>query len=143
MKEKSLSWLTLLLTVVLCVGFASCDKDDDDDEENGGKGNSSGITGLWSASNGSYQGVSFRFVYNFINSNTVVDYSTVSNSREGWIGEVVAIPGHSGWYYSPNGMRNYTYYVLDNKIYITDGTILTITDGGLLEDGSNVVYTRW
>ena len=32
-KEKSLSWLTLLLTVVLCVGFASCDKDDDDDEK--------------------------------------------------------------------------------------------------------------
>lgn len=41
-KEKSLGWLTLLLAVVLCVGFASCDKDDD--EENSSRGS---IVGTW------------------------------------------------------------------------------------------------
>ena len=41
-KEKSLSWLALLLAVVFSVGFASCDKDDDDDGQGSGS-----IIGTW------------------------------------------------------------------------------------------------
>lgn len=142
MKKFVFNWLTMFLAVVLCIGVVSCK--DDDDDGNGQKIQSSRISGFWSASNGSYEGVSFRVVYNFINSNTVVYYSTVSNSTRGWgTVEIESIPGHSGWYYSPSSMSNYTYYILDNKIYMTNGKIFTITDSGLLEDGSNSVYTKW
>ena len=41
-KEKSLSWLALLLAVVFSVGFASCDKDDDEDGQGSGS-----IIGTW------------------------------------------------------------------------------------------------
>ena len=41
-KEKSLSWLALLLAVVFSVGFASCDKDDEDDGQGSGS-----IIGTW------------------------------------------------------------------------------------------------
>ncbi len=142
MKKLMSSWLAVLLAAVLCAGVVSCKDDDDDD--NGQKIQSSRISGFWSASNGSYEGVSFRVVYNFINSNTVVYYSTVSNSTKGWgSAGIEPIPGHSGWYYAPLSISNYTYYILDNKIYMTNGKIFTITDSGLLEDGSNFVYTKW
>ena len=140
MKKLVLDGLGILMAIMLCSGIISCNNEEDSDEYNAP---SSHISGLWSASNGSYKGVSFLIVYNFINSNTVIDYSTVSNSTRGWAAEIESIPGHSGWYYAPLSMKNYTYYILNNKIYITNGKIFTITDSGLLEDGSNKIYTKW
>ena len=125
----------------MCLGFTACSDDDDD---NGGSGpGGTDLSGYWYAPNGEYNGVEFILVYNFINSNTVTKYSTVSNSTEGWTGNVAAIPGHPGWYHAPGTERTYTYAVADNKIVISDGTVLTIADGRLIEDGSSTVYYKW
>lgn len=130
--------IPIFIVSLFIVAFSSCGDDDDN-----GKPSSGSISGFWSAPNGTYKGQTFILVYNFINKNTVVDYSTVSNSASGWTGDVATVPNHSGWYYSPSSMRNLTYVIADNKIIISDGTILTITANGLLEDGSSVVYTKW
>lgn len=146
MKRKKL--LDALLLAMVCMfSFTACSSGGDDDngddtEWTGGK-NSNSILGMWSAPNTSWQGTTFISVYNFINENTVVDYSTVSNSREGWRGGYTEMPGHSGWYYGTGASRNLTYYIYENKIYITDGHILTISGNRLLEDGSDRAYTKW
>ena len=147
MKRKKL--LDALLLAMLCIfSFTACSSDDDDDKNDdtewtGGGKNSNGILGMWSAPNTSWKGTTFISVYNFINENTVVDYSTVSNSREGWSSGYTEMPGHKGWYYGTGASRNLTYYIYENKIYITDGHILTISGNTLLEDGSDRAYTKW
>ncbi len=135
--KKLMRWLLALFIVLpFGISFQSCD----DESE---KSNESGLIGMWRASAGSYQGESFLSVYEFINENTVIAYSTVSSSSEGWRGDVDTLPEHSGWYYSPSAIRYLTYYIVDNKIYITDGTILTLLGTQLVEDDSSVVYTKW
>lgn len=44
-KRKNWSWLALLLAVVLCAGFSSCDKDDEEEGESQNSDNS--ILGYW------------------------------------------------------------------------------------------------
>lgn len=130
-----------ILAFALCLGFTACS--DDDDNNNGSGTGGTELLGYWYAPNGGGGGIEFILLYNFINYNTVTEYSTVSNSTEGWIGDYAAIPGHSGWYHAPGTERNYTYVVADNKVIISDGTVLTIADGRLLEDGSSTVYYKW
>lgn len=135
---KTTDRLTHLIAVIFALcSLTSCSDDDTHDET------TTDITGLWYAPNATIDGVAFRTVYNFINSNTVADYSTVSSSPNGWLDETSTIPGHPGWYYAPSAARNYTYYVIGNKIYITNGTIFTVSGDRLLEDGSGKIWQRW
>lgn len=131
------------MAVVCACLFLSCSNNDDEDNKVGSEIHD--IEGLWFSPNGTYQGTSFLLVYNFINYNTVINYSTVSSSMDGWASgtDLSVIPGHAGWYYSTYSARTLTYYVFDNKIFISDGTILTISGSTLLLDDSSVVFRKW
>lgn len=142
MKETKLINITFVALMFIGL-FTSCSDNGDDESGNDRKDILKEIIGVWYAPNGEWEGCSFRNVYNFINSNTVIDYSTVSNSRKGWRDGCTEIPGHSGWYYGTGSERSYTYYIYDNKIYITNNKILTIGGEALYEDGSNGVYRKW
>jgi len=125
----------MILAIGTC-GMVSCGDDDD-------TAPSSSISGFYAADNGSYSGETFKLVYNFINDNTVIDYSTVSSSSESWRYGCEEMPNHSGWYYAPSSMSYRTYYTIDNKIYISDGTILTISGSTLLREGSSHIFKKW
>lgn len=134
--KKIMHWLlTLFIVLPLGISLQGCNNESESSE--------SGLIGMWRASGGSYQGESYLFVYEFINENTVIDYSTVSSSSDGWIGDFETLPGHNGWYYSPSAVRYLTYYVIDNKIYINDGTLLTLLDTQLIKDNSSISYNKW
>lgn len=127
------------MIAAVMTGFTSCGSDDDD----ANSGSSSGITGMYGGDNGTYSGTTFKMVYNFIDDNTVIDYSTVSNSSDDWRYGCEEMQNHSGWYYAPSSMRYLTYYIIDNKIFISDDTILTISGNTLLREGSSHVYKKW
>ena len=81
------------------------------------------------------------YVYEFINSNTVVSYGTVRDKIK--VGSVeTPVPNHPGWYY-PN-KRTWTYLFEDNKVIIYIGDepkIYTFMDDKLYY-GSEVLE-RW
>lgn len=145
MKTKKFALLSTLLTITFtlytfCI-VTSCNGDDEESDA----GNGQSVSGIYKADNGDYKGVSFIMVYNFINSNTVIDYSTVANSQYGWAsGATLAqIPGHPGWYYAQQSAKQYTYYVVNNKIILSNGKILTKNGSNLTVDGSGTVYSKW
>ena len=98
-----------------------------------------------------WEGYQFRRVLHFVNKNTVVDYEYVANGRY-WYDKDFGIfstpfPEHSGWYYQDGCGATYTYTKNGDKIYISNGSILTIVDDGkgLVQDGSSYEsrFVKW
>lgn len=144
MKNQLFKYLCAVIMLMLPTAlFTACSSDDD---EGGG---ANGLAEYYSTQPeemwGSY---TFRKVLNFKNGNTVIVYNDVANGRY-WDSEYgnlsVSLPKHSGWYYQDGCGVSHTYTVVDNKIYITNGMILTIESGGarLVPDGSSDGYTQW
>ena len=120
----------LVMAFVMCIGFSSCKKD---------KG--SEISGYYAVE--MEYGQDFngrREVHYFVNHNTVIYYGLCSDNT---VWGSVELPDKPGWYYSPNYKGVYTYVIEDNKIFITNGTILTIDNGRLLLDGTSDVLHKW
>lgn len=113
--------LTMLIGVC---AITSCSKDDEV---------MSGVYGyITSGNKGS--------CYHFINHNTVMYYSSATLSTE-YLNRI----GDSWWTSQFEGVP-YTYTFEDNKIYIPQqgdkGTIFTLTDGYLLEDGTGKKFKK-
>jgi len=134
--KRSIFTISLIAAVLMSGILTSCSKNTD---------LFAGVSGMY-AYFSEIDGVKYAHVYNFTNSNTVITYGTVSNSKQGWSSSsaLEQIPGHSGWYYDSNCKRQYTYAVVGNKITTTNGDVFTInSDGSLTPDGSNRTYKKW
>lgn len=138
MKNEMFKYLcAIMLMYVPSILFTACSDED----------GSSSILGYYSDEPSiGWDDYTFRSVYFFKNSNTVVKYDYVANGRY-WDDYYSApFPEHSGWYYQDGCDQYYTYAIHGNKVYITDGTVMTIENGGarLIPDGSSFrSYTRW
>jgi hypothetical protein len=74
----------------------------------------------------------------------VVFYSSAHNGPTTGVNGLVACKvqiGSTNWYGMDNG-TTYTYAISDNKVYVTNGTIFTISGDTLIPDGSKVTYTK-
>lgn len=139
---KKYFYLIMLMAVsVISFSLTSCGDDDE----------ASGISGVYYTSPGD---MGYKYsrewqkcdALRFINGNTVEAYVLYDGPY--WrVGNDYSystkFPYRSGWYYD-GGYGNYTYTIVDNKIIISNGTILTIQDGGntLVPDGSYNPYTK-
>ena len=130
--KKTIKLMSIGMIMAMCL--ISCDKDE-------------GLTG-WYAMNLPAKGSSDYGgrAYHFINSNTVEFYPTISgsprwSSSKGNISE--ALPSPMNFHYIQAGnVQNYTYEVIDNKVYIPmQGVIMTISGNNLLVDGGGK-YTK-
>jgi len=118
-----------LIVFLLLLLFTNCEK----------VGNK-GMSGIWHTDPEMCHGIHTKmfYVYEFINHNTchfclgiMDDYSHLRGGASN------ACKHHSGWYHCNASCQTLTYYVLDNKIYIADGAILTIVDDNtLIVDGN-------
>lgn len=137
MKKDIFKYLCAIVLIIIPMAlFTACSDDD----------GSSGISGYYSDEPSiGWDGYTFRSVYFFKNSNTVIKYDYVANGR--YWNDSSPFPEHTGWYYDGGGGQTFTYTIHGNKIYITNGTIMTIENGGerLVPDGygSHWTYTRW
>ena len=140
---KKIKFLPVVLAAfVVSFVFSSCE----------GLGADKGLSGYYSRQPyKGWKGYQFRRVLHFVNNNTVVNYDYVANGRY-WqdddIGDFsTPFPEHSGWYYQDGCGETYTYTKDGDKIYISNGSILTIVDDGkgLVEDGSSYEsrFVKW
>lgn len=96
------------------------------------------IIGMWKANNPNYLGGRAEVVLDFINKNTVMKFD-VTRDKDLFI-KVDPLPGKSGYYFTSK--YTYTYTLVDNKIYISNGTILTIMSKTcLVPDGETYSYS--
>lgn len=110
------------------------------------------LQGLWSSEsywNSFWNDNQREDVYNFINSNTAIEYVNVVDKKYPPGNEEHAptidtpVPGHSGWYRSGDKDRTWTYVYEDNKVILSNGMIFTYMDGKLYKEGSSVVLLPW
>lgn len=156
MKDLCGRLLAVLCMLCVCVSFSSC-KDDDDEE-------GSSLLGYWMMEDefrGSLERTSWNDLlwfgepeyanstnaemYHFVNSNTVelghAFLYKVSQSENLF---TASVDGHSVYVvWRPRDIgRTYTYVVEGNKIIITNGDILTISDNILLKDGGSGTFEK-
>lgn len=134
----------VMLMLVLCCGMATSCSDDDDDD-NGGGGSGSSLIGYWVTE--PYEGwnnLMFCRALNFVNGNTVLVYDYVASGKHWGDDLSTPFPPKTGWYYQTGAAESATYAVVDGKIYITSGLILTVMDGVLVPDGASTLngYTK-
>jgi len=137
MKRKIILRSMLTMTIVaMLVCLTSCSKDKEE-------GKPTGVSGLYYYSIGGSN--ASRTAYNFVNGNTVEIYGALSsNPNSKWGDEKgVSFPLRSGWYYSPGNKNNYTYTIVDNKIILTNGNILTINGENLMMEGTSIILNKW
>ena len=91
----------------------------------------------------------YNNVYHFVNSNTVVIYHAYAykSGATGTSGKDVVIRTYAGSVfgnldYCATG-NTYTYYKSNNKIYISNGDIMTISGSYLIPDGSSTKYSQY
>lgn len=133
---KRLKFLSMLLMVMTAFAFTACSSDDDEEDNS--------IAGWYMTEAGEgWEGYMFCSCLHFINKNTVDVYDYVANGKYWGKDESSFFGGRSGWYYQTDCQRTYTYVITDGKIYLTNGTILTIIDKNTLRpDGFSYNYTR-
>lgn len=131
-------WSVLMMLILLlgiAVSFSSCGGDDDDTKEG------TRLKGMWAMSN---SGFSTYNVIEFVNDNTLYKYGNVTTDKNAWSGKSTSpVPNHAGWYYLPVNKKLYTYVLVDNKLLISDETILTYMNGKLYYEGSSNYYSPW
>ena len=99
------------------------------------------MTGMWYANDQWFGNEHDRMAMDFINSNTLIWYGTVSTNKNAFQNmEGVSLDGCAGWYYF--GKTYYTYVLTDNKIFFND-RIFTIFEDYLVEDGSSWQWKPW
>ena len=144
---KKIKFLPVILVAfVVSFVFSSCEGLFD----NFGAGK--GLSGYYSRQPyEGWKGYQFRRVLHFANNNTVVYYDYVANGLY-WQDYTLGIysmpfPEHSGWYYQNGCGETYTYTKDGDKIYMSNGLILTIVDDGkgLVEDGTSYEnrFVKW
>ena len=88
-----------------------------------------------------------RDAYHFTSKNSVIYYANlISDPNDTWGGGVksVSFEERSGWYRHPYLNKwTLTYYIVDNKVYIYNGDILTISGNTLIKDGDGEVFRIW
>ena len=126
MKKNIFNWMTIMLMAfVVCVGFAACGSDDDDDDNNNGGRASSSLTGWWMTESWKgWDGYDFCEALHFINDNTVDYYSLVANGKYWTNNDIISgdysapFSGKAGWYFQKDCNVHYTYYIIDNILYM-------------------------
>lgn len=124
--------ISIMFAIVVALSFVSCEN-----------ASSSKISGMWIAQTG---GGTVKtpdrtfIVLDFVNKNTVNIYYSVADVNDLYEGSK-PFPNHSGYYYNPE-YKTYTYAIEDNKIFITNGYILTIVSKNCLrQDGESYSYS--
>ena len=88
-----------------------------------------------------------RDAYHFIEKNTVVRYSALTRDYgTTWGDGIKSIPfeERDGWYRCPYANKTtLTYYIVENKIFMSDGDILTIAGDILIREGRGDEYRIW
>ena len=126
--------LSIVMLLLVGMTFVSCEKE-------GKLGNS--MYGLY------YHDTYWlgRDAYHFIQKNTVVRYSCLTQDPEDtWGDGIPSIPfeERDGWYRNPYGNKTtLTYYIVENKIFMSDGDILTIVGDILIREGSGNEFRIW
>ena len=129
--------LSIALMGVLML-FSACSKDDSSSGSNSGGGSSSNpLIGMWSQDAVEHSTNASRDeVYQFIDDNTVISYGRCWNtSAESYGMTKSPLPDHYGWYYFDINRKMYTYALIDNKVYVTEGVIMTLMGDELYIDG--------
>lgn len=131
--RKIFKSLSIVMLLFVGMSFVSCEKKD-------ALGDS--MSGLYYYENNR----GYRDAYHFIQKNTVVRYSNLTRDYgETWDG----IPGipfeeRDGWYRCPYANKTtLTYYIVENKIFMSDGDILTIVGDILIREGSGNEFRIW
>lgn len=148
---KKQTWFGLIaIFTVLFVGFTSCSSDDGD--AGGSNNNLSGywlctsvcekdisdaIDGGWLSSEGTGCGSK---AYYFVNGNTVhvLDAWGYITKKSNTFYQVTV--RNKTVYFRPEVSTTYTYALVDNKVYITNGDILTLSNNKLYLDGESWYY---
>lgn len=129
---KVLAAIMLMMAVVITLG---CNKKPEN------PGQTVTLTGLWYANDQWIGNEHDRAAMDFVNSNTVIWYGTVSTNKNAFQNmEGTALDGCAGWYYFSK--TYYTYVLTDNKIFFND-RIFTIFEDYLVEDGSSSQWKPW
>lgn len=132
--------LFLLLMAAILLSATSCSK----------IGNKSKVSG-WYITEIQYTTGIGRKAIKFVNSNTLIDYGTIEKIEgtshwADWI-KWEKLPEKDGYYYQSQAGRQFTYYIVDNKIFYTGSDtayIITINEDGTLQyDGEKNVYRKW
>ena len=89
----------------------------------------------------------YRDAYHFIQKNTVVRYSHLTRDYgTTWGDGIISIPfeERDGWYRCTYANKTtLTYYIVENKIFMSDGDILTIVGDILIREGSGNEFRIW
>ena len=138
MKNRNFLWsvLAIMMAMTLSIGFASCGSDDDEKSSS-----SSGVSGLYYYENGG----SGRTAYNFVNSNTVEIYGSMTQDRNAtWQGNKgTSFPLRSGWYYWEGNKSTYSYHIVGDMVFIGTDRVMTISGNTLIYDEIGVVLYKW
>lgn len=129
---KALAAIVLMMVVVVTTG---CNKKPENPEQ------TVTLAGIWYANDQWIGNEHDRAAMDFVNSNTVIWYGTVSTNKNAFQNmEGTALDGCAGWYYFSK--TYYTYVLTDNKIFFND-RIFTIFEDYLVEDGSSSQWKPW
>ena len=132
---KALAALMLMVAVIITAGCNKKPENPDDPEQ------SVTLAGIWYANDQWIGNEHDRAAMDFVNSNTVIWYGTVSTNKNAFQNmEGTALDGCAGWYYFSK--TYYTYVLTDNKIFFND-RIFTIFEDYLVEDGSSSQWKPW
>lgn len=132
---KAIAAIMLMSAVVATVG---CNKkpDNPDDPEQ-----TVTLAGMWYANDLWFENEHDRVAIDFVNSNTLIWYGTVSTNKNAIQNmEGTTLDGCAGWYYFSK--TYYTYVLTDNKIFFND-RIFTIFENYLIEDGTSWQWVPW
>jgi len=132
---KAIAAIMLMSAVVATVGCNKKPENPDDPEQ------TITLAGIWYANDQWIGNEHDRAAMDFVNSNTVIWYGTVSTNKNAFQDmEGTALDGCAGWYYFSK--TYYTYVLTDNKIFFND-RIFTIFEDYLVEDGSSSQWKPW
>lgn len=142
----------LIIIVFAAMFLITGCKKDSNSASSGNNSNANPIVGTWSKPAYSYEGKMRRDeAYYFMNENTVTKLGVCYNQPYVmyWNGSPLLsfetpVPTHQGWYYKGDDvMVTYAFDEVENKIWMTDGTIFTFMNGKLYKDNSNIVLEKW
>lgn len=122
----------IVMAAMMSVSLLSCGGNDDDDDNVPanipGSNTSNELLGWWAST----EEFAYGNAFHFINSNTVV-YYVIQPSLSSKCPD--KFPYRSGWYMSSG--ETYTYVFADGKVIISNGRIMTLVNGRLVDEGSS------
>lgn len=136
-KSKNLMYqFVIMMIMVQFFCLTSCGSSDGDNSNDSGA-----VSGLY------YCEVlkDSRMVYYFVNNNTVESYGNITRDANAtWFGEKgQSFPYKTGWYYWSGNKRTMTYFIVEDRVVLSNGVIFIISGNTLLLDGSSNVFYKW